>query len=222
MNIIKRCSLFVHLIIYMTMQVKKDDVRSRIIAVAHDEFIRNGVKKTSMRTIAKRSGVALGNIYKYFESKDKILCAVLAPLLHTLDEYLQFHNRTDHLTIDFLSMEQMQAEMMNRLLTLVGQFRPELKLLFFSTEGTSLDCYRDRFTEQQKQLGMEYLQMLKQKFPRLNTEVSPFLMHVVCSMWSMILSEIVQYEELGEEDIRQFFAEYFEFSTAGWQKLLKV
>ena len=63
------------------MQVKKDDVQGRIVSVAHEEFVRNGVKRTSMRTIAKLSGVSLGNIYKYFDSKDKLLCAVLAPLL---------------------------------------------------------------------------------------------------------------------------------------------
>ena len=204
------------------MQVKKDDVRCRIISVAHDEFVRNGVKKTSMRTIAKRSGVALGNIYKYFESKDKILCAVLAPLLKALDEYMQYHNSSEHLVIDFSSVEQMQKQMMNRLLELIGKFRAELKLLFFSAEGTSLEGYRDRLTKQQTQLGMEYLQMLKQKYPQLHVDISPFLMYIVCSMWTAVLFEIVQHEELTEAEITKFFAEYFEFSVAGWRKLMKA
>ena len=204
------------------MQVKKDDVRCRIISVAHDEFVRNGVKNTSMRTIAKRSGVALGNIYKYFESKDKILCAVLAPLLKALDEYMQYHNSREHLVIEFSSVEQMQKQMMSRLLELIGQFRAELKLLFFNVEGTSLEGYRDRLTKQQTQLGMEYLQMLKQKYPQLHVEISPFLMYIVCSMWTAALFEIVKHEELTEAEITKFFAEYFEFSVAGWRKLMKA
>ena len=154
------------------MQVKKDDVRCRIISVAHDEFVRNGVKNTSMRTIAKLSGVALGNIYKYFESKDKILCAVLAPLLKALDEYMQYHNSSEHLVIEFSSVEQMQ--------------------------------------------------MLKQKYPQLHVEISPFLMYIVCSMWTAALFEIVKHEELTEAEITKFFAEYFEFSVAGWRKLMKA
>ena len=173
------------------MQVKKDDVRCRIISVAHDEFVRNGVKNTSMRTIAKLSGVALGNIYKYFESKDKILCAVLAPLLKALDEYMQYHNSREHLVIDFSSVEQMQKQMMSRLLELIGQFRAELKLLFFNVEGTSLEGYRDR-------------------------------LYIVCSMWTSALFEIVKHEELTEAEITKFFAEYFEFSVAGWRKLMKA
>lgn len=204
------------------MQVKKDDVQGRIVSVAHEEFVRNGVKRTSMRTIAKLSGVSLGNIYKYFDSKDKLLCAVLAPLLKALDEYLRFHNNSEHLVIDDLSVEQMQTQMMNRLLDLIGQFRTELKLLFCNAEGTSLEGYRERLTAQQAQLGMEYLQMLKQKYPRLHVEVSPFFMQIVCSMWSNVLFEIVRHEGLTEADITKFFAEYFEFSTAGWRKLMKV
>lgn len=204
------------------MQVKKDDVQGRIVSVAHEEFVRNGVKRTSMRTIAKLSGVSLGNIYKYFDSKDKLLCAVLDPLLKALDEYLLFHNNSEHLVIDDLSVEQMQTQMMNRLLDLIGRFRTELKLLFCNAEGTSLEGYRERLTAQQAQLGMEYLQMLKQKYPRLHVEVSPFFMQIVCSMWSNVLFEIVRHEGLTEADITKFFAEYFDFSTAGWRKLMKV
>ena len=44
----------------------------------------------------------------------------------------------------------------------------------------------------------------------------------VCSMWSNVLFEIVRHEGLTEADITKFFAEYFEFSTAGWRKLMKV
>ena len=204
------------------MQIKKDDVQSRIISVAHDEFVRNGVKNTSVRTIAKMSGVSLGNIYKYFDSKDKLLCAVLAPLLKEIDKCLQFHNSSEYLVIDFSLMEQMQTQMMDRLLSLLGRFRAELKLLFFNTEGTSLDGFRDRLTQKHTQLGMEYLQMLKQKYPHVHAEVSPFLMHIVCSMWTNVFSEVVQHEEFTETDVRQFFAEYFEFSTAGWRKLMKM
>ena len=147
---------------------------------------------------------------------------VLAPLLKALDEYLLFHNNSEHLVIDDLSVEQMQTQMMNRLLDLIGRFRTELKLLFCNAEGTSLEGYRERLTAQQAQLGMEYLQMLKQKYPRLHVEVSPFFMQIVCSMWSNVLFEIVQHEGLTEADITKFFAEYFDFSTAGWRKLMKV
>lgn len=39
---------------------------------ARNEFIKNGFKKTSMRTISAKSGIVLGNIYNYFKTKDDI------------------------------------------------------------------------------------------------------------------------------------------------------
>ena len=94
------------------------------------------------------------------------MCAVLAPLLKALDEYMQYHNSSEHLVIDFSSVEQMQKQMMNRLLELIGKFRAELKLLFFSAEGTSLEGYRDRLTKQQTQLGMGISANVEAEIPR--------------------------------------------------------
>ena len=43
------------------MQTLKDDIRQRIIATARAEFIAHGVRCTSIRTVARKSGVAVGN-----------------------------------------------------------------------------------------------------------------------------------------------------------------
>ena len=49
------------------MQILKDTTRQRILAIAHKEFINNGVRNTSIRTIASKAGIAVGNVYNYFE-----------------------------------------------------------------------------------------------------------------------------------------------------------
>ena len=46
----------------IVMKTLKEDIRNKIVAAAHNEFIKNGFRKTSMRTISAKSGVALGNI----------------------------------------------------------------------------------------------------------------------------------------------------------------
>lgn len=48
------------------MQKQKNNVRDLLLTVARDEFLKNGVKKTSMQTLAQKSGVAVGNIYNYW------------------------------------------------------------------------------------------------------------------------------------------------------------
>ena len=54
------------------MQVLKEDIRSRILTVARQQFERNGYSKTSMREIAVLAGVGVGNIYNYFTNKDEL------------------------------------------------------------------------------------------------------------------------------------------------------
>ena len=53
------------------MKTLKEDIRNKIVVTARNEFIKNGFRKTSMRTISAKSGVALGNIYNYFGLYDK-------------------------------------------------------------------------------------------------------------------------------------------------------
>ena len=46
------------------MQVLKEDIRGRILAVAEQRFGQQGYSKTSMREIAGAVGVGVGNIYR--------------------------------------------------------------------------------------------------------------------------------------------------------------
>ncbi|MGP1465891.1 MAG: TetR/AcrR family transcriptional regulator [Prevotella koreensis] len=48
------------------MQIRKDDIRKRILLAARQEFFRKGVKRTLIKDIASVAGVAVGNIYNYW------------------------------------------------------------------------------------------------------------------------------------------------------------
>ena len=53
------------------MQVLKEDIRDRVLAVAKQQFGQKGYSKTSMREIAGLAGIGVGNIYNYFANKDE-------------------------------------------------------------------------------------------------------------------------------------------------------
>lgn len=61
------------------MQVPKPEVRARILAAAKEEFSQHGYKKTAMRAIARRARITPGNIYAYYEGKEQLFEAVVAP-----------------------------------------------------------------------------------------------------------------------------------------------
>ena len=74
------------------MQVLKEDIRDRILAIARQQFAQNGYSKTSMREIAGLAGVGVGNIYNYFANKDELFREVVRPVLYALEAMLQEHH----------------------------------------------------------------------------------------------------------------------------------
>lgn len=56
-------------------QTKGDKTRALILQTAIDLFKEKGYEETTMRTIAERANVALGNAYYYFRSKEHLVQA---------------------------------------------------------------------------------------------------------------------------------------------------
>ncbi len=64
-------------------QIKKDDVRARIVDSARSEFQDHGYAASTIRGIARRAGISTSNVYVYFESKLELLFAIYDPWLRT-------------------------------------------------------------------------------------------------------------------------------------------
>ncbi len=204
------------------MQVQKKDIRKTILKAAREDFLQHGFKDSSMRRIAKISGVGLSNIYNYFKSKDEIFREVLAPLLHTFDVWLKKHNSENYISVDVFTMKSFQQEMLNIMLSILKGNREDLRLLLFEASGSSLENFKDTITDRQTEAGLEYLQLMKEKYPHLNTNVSPFFIHIMSSWLVTMMGEIVMHSELSDEEMEIFLAEYVLYATAGWKELMNA
>ena len=203
------------------MQKLKDDIRQRIVAVAREEFIAHGARCTSVRTVARRAGIAVGNVYNYFRSKNELFCAVLQPLLDELNRYILSHNEERHLCIEVFDTFDYQNEYIGEMKRMVRLYRPELRLLLFNAEGTSLAGYKERIAEHQLKAGMEYLRLMKVRYPHINIDISPFFLHIASSMWVNIFCELVEHEEYDESEVNCALEQYAAYSMAGWRELMK-
>ncbi len=56
-------------------QAQKEDTRRIILNSAYFLFAKNGYAKTTMRSLAKQAGVAMGTIFKHFPDKPSLLAA---------------------------------------------------------------------------------------------------------------------------------------------------
>lgn len=62
------------------MQVLKVSIKESILAAAQRLFLENGFSDVSLRMIARESGITVGNIYRYYESKEKIFSDLVDPV----------------------------------------------------------------------------------------------------------------------------------------------
>jgi AcrR family transcriptional regulator len=60
-------------------QVKKAQIRDRILAAAGSLFTAHGYARATINQIAKAAGIAPSNVYVYFESKLTIMFAIYEP-----------------------------------------------------------------------------------------------------------------------------------------------
>jgi len=203
------------------MAQSKTQNHASILQAARAEFLERGFQDTSMRTIARLSGVTLSNIYNYFRDKDTLFRAVLQPLLDAFEDLLARHNSDYYLTTDVYSMKSYQEHMLDEFMRLPQHFRAELRLLLFHAAGSSLEHFRDTFCERQTREGIRYICLMKERYPdRVTGDVSPFFLRTVSSLWLTVMGEIVRHDELSEADIERFLSEYLAFGTAGWKALL--
>ena len=80
-------------------QILKDESRNAIIEAAKEEFLENGYKNASMRRIAKKSNMTVGNLYRYFKSKEDINEQIVSSTFKEIDNVLKT------ITADNVSME---------------------------------------------------------------------------------------------------------------------
>ena len=66
-------------------QILKDDIRDKILKTALDEFMTKGYVSTTMKEIARRTGTAVGNIYRYFKSKEELYDAIALPVHNSIN-----------------------------------------------------------------------------------------------------------------------------------------
>lgn len=69
-------------------QILKDEVRERIIDSAKDEFLQYSYEDSSMRRIALKSKMTVGNLYRYFSSKEEILSFIVNPTYTVINDLI--------------------------------------------------------------------------------------------------------------------------------------
>ncbi len=204
------------------MQVQKINIKNTILEVARQSFFKKGYQKTSMRTIAKEANVTLSNIYNYFKNKDEILEIILQPVFEEMEKVFERHNDPNYITTNWTETKDLnELEDFREQTKFIITYKKELDLLLHKCSGSKYENIKDSLIDRYTESSREYLQLMKEKYPQVNKEISDFFLHTTAGWWIQIVSEIVSHN-LKEKEILDFLKEYMTFGTGGWKRLMNL
>ncbi len=109
-----------------------EEKKEKIFKVAVEEFANNGFENTSIQQIAKKSGISVGSVYKYFENKEALFSAVVHKGLSSVEALLmELADSADDIVL--------KAEKIIRTLLEFSKEQPEFIKLYcgLTTSGNS-------------------------------------------------------------------------------------
>lgn len=129
------------------MQYKKDEIQESILRAALNEFENKGYRGAIVANIAKAAGVPVGNLYRYFKSKEELFDAVVynvsTNLPHAITEIYEQDVHSDRFAKEtFLHIAE-------ALLHIYNEYGRELLLLIDNSAGTK---YENFFPNLMKQI----------------------------------------------------------------------
>ena len=201
------------------MQISKEHIRKNILQTAQSLFYTKGYAKVPMREIASKSHVSLSNIYNYYDSKEKIFQEIVQPAIDDFNRILdEHHGRSGTDIMEMFSDDYLQ-NLIKEYLSL-NKHRDRLFLLLFRAQGTSLEKFKDDFSDRSTAEVKRYFIRMKQKYPQLNIDISDFTIHLHTVWMFTMLEELVMHRKEPQE-IEKIVTEYMIFSTTGWKELIK-
>lgn len=123
-------------------QTLKEDVRNKIIDAAKKELLANGYQNASLRKIAFDSKITVGNLYRYFESKEDLINKICEPCLLKIEDLikeetnnkLSFFKDSQGFDLSFEEMLDTIAKIINKVIDVYKLFPDEFKILMLDSK----------------------------------------------------------------------------------------
>lgn len=81
-------------------QFLKEDIRDRILQSAKKVFAKKGLQGSSMKEIAEKAGISVGNIYRYYRGKEELHQAVVDSFLVSVNRIVRQASQVDFEQMD--------------------------------------------------------------------------------------------------------------------------
>lgn len=129
-------------------QLLKQEVRNSILDASKKEFFTYGYENASMRRIAFKAKMTVGNLYRYYDSKAAINEAIVEPVVTKINEMVknvcgQEINIRSYLTtlnLNKKKISKMFDEIADGLVDIYEENKEEFTILLMQTEVSEAIC----------------------------------------------------------------------------------
>lgn len=175
------------------MQYLKEDVRKSITEAALIEFVENGYEKASIRGIANRANTSVGNIYKYFKSKEDIYESLIGCVYHRLMNYI---NQFDEVELDDKALDVFDA-LIEKIMKIFNESNVEISTLLNQSTGSKYEKCKDVFVDFITRIVTESMNYELAKVGRRLRD--NFIIHLLSLSLMENISVIVREKDDGKE-----------------------
>lgn len=175
------------------MQYLKEDVRNNISQAALVEFMENGYEKASIRGIAKRSNTSVGNIYKYFKSKEDMYENLIGCVYHRLMNYI---NQFDQVELDEQALAVFDA-LIEKIMKIFNENSVEISTLLNQSTGSKYENCKEIFVDFMTRTVTDSMNYELAKGGRKLKD--NFIIYLLSESLMKSISTIVREKEDGEE-----------------------
>ena len=202
------------------MQVKKEDIRDKIISSARREFLEHGYLEASLRVIAEKEGLTKGAIYSYFQNKDALFCELTAPAISFIKKEFQHDQCYDaSKTKDALfDSYQLTIQGFRSCAQAVLAQHESFKLLLFCSAGSSLQNYKETIIQLYAQNFNKLLSFFTKTESCRAGVINEMFIHTLATTYVSFLEEIVLHEPARKE-VDEYVKQMAVFVHSGIKKL---
>ena len=202
------------------MQVLKDDVRLEILKQARREFMIKGFRQASLRAIAGSAGMTVGNIYRYFKSKDELFRELLAPIIGNLEMMkLGLHLHHEKTPKGSKAESDEHEAMISTVYGFIMKYRKDLKLLLTGAGGSSLEDFKEELIRWYDEIYWQSLQEVWSAMGSGKLEVNKRTIYLISQSVADSLIEVVV-NDYSLEEVRIVAEEMFSFFGGGTHQIL--
>lgn len=141
------------------MQVLKDEVKDKIISSAKDVFMMSGYSGATMRVIADKSGLTVGNLYRYYKNKQSLYEAIMEPAFSKIRQIIMTYRDFTEIGFDVF-----KVELVDMICQLHASHRDEIVIVLKGAEGTKYQGSEDFL----KQMIVTRVSQMKQDYNGLD------------------------------------------------------